>query len=122
QMIDDGFVPVLEIETDGAGQVMKKLERYQSVYLTPPDYKTLEARLRGRGTETEEAIQNRLAAAKEEILRSRLYANVIINPDGNAEEAARAIVELVEKGETSREVLVSDREGFLAEFQKVSKE
>jgi len=59
QMIEDGFVPVLEIETDGAEQVMKKLDAYQSVYLSPPDYTTLEARLRGRGTETESASKKR---------------------------------------------------------------
>lgn len=118
QMIEDGFVPVLEIETDGAGQVMEKLEDYQSVFLTPPDYQTLEERLRGRGTETEEAIQNRLAAAKDEILRSSHYANLVLNYDQRAKDAALAVVDLVEKGETDRDVLVRDREAFLKKFQK----
>jgi len=118
EMIENGLVPVLEIETDGAEQVMKKLDRYLSVYLTPPNYATLEARLRGRGTETEESIQKRLATAKEEILCSRFYENMIINPDGNASEAASAIVELLEHGSTEKTVLVRDREAFLAQFQK----
>lgn len=118
QMIDDGFIPVLEIETDGAGQVMAKLEDYRSVFLSPPDYTTLENRLRGRGTETEESIQKRLAAAKEELLISNQYENVIINPDGMAEEAARALVDLVEEGTTERSVLVKDRVEFLASFKK----
>jgi guanylate kinase len=117
-MIDDGFVPVLEIETDGAEQVMAKLSDFQSVYLTPPNYTTLENRLRGRGTETEDAILKRLNTAKEEIFRSELYRNIIINPDGNAEEAARAIVELVETGSTERSVLVKNRKAFLEAFQK----
>lgn len=118
QMIEDGFIPVLEIETDGAGQVMEKLEHYLSIFLSPPDYATLEARLRGRGTETEESILKRLAAAKEELFCSSRYENVIINPDGMAEEAARAIVDLVEKGTTERTVLVSDRAAFLESFRK----
>ncbi len=118
QMIEDGFVPVLEIETDGAEQVMAKLDRYLSVYLTPPNFSTLEARLRGRGTETEEVIQKRLATAREEILRSDLYQNIIVNLDGQAEEAARTMVDLVENGETQREVLVRDREVFLKQFSK----
>jgi guanylate kinase len=118
QMIEDGFVPVLEIETDGAKQVMEKLEDFLSIYLSPPSYATLEARLRGRGTETEESIQKRLAAAKEELLRSKLYQNILINPDGHAEEAARAVVELVQDGKTERSVLVRDRERFLKEFTK----
>ncbi|MBR2634409.1 MAG: guanylate kinase [Clostridia bacterium] len=118
QMIEEGYVPVLEIETDGAEQVMRQLDRYLSVYLSPPSYTTLEARLRGRGTETEESIQNRLRTAKEEILRSELYENIILNFDGMAEEAALAIVELVEEGKTERSVLVRDRAAFLSDFQK----
>ena len=118
QMIENGLVPVLEIETDGAEQVMKKLPDYLSVYLTPPNYSTLENRLRGRGTETEESIRKRLAAAKEEISRSAWYQNVILNPDNRAEDAARAIADLVEKGVTDSPVLVRDREAFLADFQK----
>lgn len=118
QMIDDGFVPVLEIETDGAEQVMKKLDSFLSVYLTPPDYTTLEARLRGRGTETEDSIQKRLKTAKDELFRSDLYQNIIINDDGCAEDAAKAMVELVETGETQSPYLVKDREAFLRDFQK----
>ena len=117
-MIDEGFVPVLEIETDGAAKVMKKLDDYLSVYLTPPDYSTLEARLRGRGTETEESIQKRLATAKAEIYRSEWYQNVLINYDDCAEEAALAMVDLVRNGETASRVLVRDREAFLKDFQK----
>lgn len=117
-MIDEGFVPVLEIETDGAAKVMKKLDDYLSVYLTPPDYSTLEARLRGRGTETEASIQKRLAAAKEEIFCSDWYQNVLINYDGCAEEAACAMVDLVREGETQSRVLVRDRKAFLEGFQK----
>ncbi len=116
QMIDQGLVPVLEIETDGAEQVMKKLPSCLSVFLSPPDYQTLEARLRGRGTETEDAIQKRLGAAKEEILRSRLYENIVINFDGSADEAARAIADLVEAGETKSPALVQDRATFLKNF------
>ena len=117
RMIDDGFVPVLEIETDGAGQVMQKLDDYLSVYLSPPSYAVLEKRLRDRGTETEEAIRKRLNTAKEEILRSELYQNVILNPDGKAEEAAQAIVDLVRTGKTESDVLVRDRAAFLADFR-----
>ncbi len=116
QMIDDGFIPVLEIETDGAEQVMKQLDSYLSIFLTPPDYQTLEARLRGRGTETEDAILRRLQTAKEEVLRSALYQNLVINPTGRAEDAARAIVELLETGQTELDVLIRDRKAFFKQF------
>lgn len=116
QMIDEGFIPALEIETDGAEQLMKKLENYLSVYLSPPNFKTLENRLRGRGTETEESIQKRLLTAKEEILRSRLYQHIIVNPDGGAKKAARCLLDLLERGDSESSVLIRDREAFLKEF------
>ncbi len=118
QMIEDGFVPVLEIETDGAVQVMNQLTDYLSIYLSTPDYKTLEARLRGRGTETEDSIQKRLAKAKEEISVSERYQNILINYDNCAEEAARAMVDLVETGTTESRVLVRNRADFSNNFQK----
>jgi hypothetical protein len=63
-------------------------------------------------------ITKRLSAAREEVLVSRRYANVVINYDNRAEEAARALVDLVEKGETDLPVLVKDRDAFLQGFQK----
>lgn len=118
QMIEDGFIPVLEIETDGAMQVMNQLTDYLSIYLSAPDYKTLEKRLRGRGTETEDSIRKRLAKANEELAVSERYQNILINYDNCAEEAARAMVDLVETGTTESRVLVHDRAAFCDGFQK----
>ena len=118
EMIEKGLAPVLEIETDGAGQVMEKLADYASVFLSPPDYETLERRLRGRGSETEESIQNRMHTAKEEIARSALYQYLVVNPDSHPEEAAEAVYELFEKGETSSPLWIRDRENFLRGFCK----
>lgn len=115
-MIEKGRVPVLEIETDGAEQVMGKLENFTSVFLSTPDFSTLEKRLRDRGTETEEKILRRLETAKTEVLRSRLYQFVVLNRDGEQAEAARAILDLVRKGETDSTALVRDREDFPERF------
>ncbi len=116
EMIEKKRVPVLEIETDGAGQVTKKLDDFTSVFLATPDFATLERRLRARGTETEEKIQSRLAAARVEITRSPLYQFVVLNRDGEQKEAARAILDLVRRGETDSDTLVRDRETFLKHF------
>ena len=116
EMIEKKRVPVLEIETDGAGQVTKKLDDFTSVFLATPDFDTLERRLRSRGTETEEKIQSRLAAARVEITRSPLYQFVVLNRDGEQKEAARAILDLVRRGETDSDTLVRDRETFLKHF------
>lgn len=117
-MLSEGFIPVLEIETDGALQAMKKLPDHVSLFLAPPDYKTLEGRLRGRGTETEESIQKRLKAAKEEIFISENYDYLVINYDGRAEEAAKALVSICEKENAESEVIVRDRSAFLRDFER----
>ena len=117
-MVAAGFIPVLEIETQGALKAMEKLENYVSVFLTPPDFATVEARLRGRATESEADIQKRLRQARAEAKRIPRYQHVVLNLDGRAEDAARAIVDLVRTGESESPVLVRDREAFLAGFLK----
>ena len=117
-MVKEGFVPVLEIETDGALQAMKELDSYASVFLSPPDFRTLEARLRGRGTETESSIQKRLATAKEELALIPSYQHLVINYDGRSEDAARAIAQIAQSGESDSGVIIRDKEAFLSDFLK----
>lgn len=117
-MVREGYVPVLEIETDGALQAMKELDSYASVFLSPPDFTTLERRLRGRGTETEESIQRRLRTAKEELALIRSYEHLVINYDGRSEEAAKAIAEIAETGDTQSNVVIRDKEAFIEGFLK----
>ena len=76
RQIENGKVVILEIEVDGAEQIMGLFDEKDliSVFLSPPDYKTLEQRLRGRGTNTEADILERLERAKEELKLSRLYS------------------------------------------------
>ncbi len=118
QMVKDGFVPVLEIETDGALQAMKELSSYASVFLSPPDFRTLEARLRGRGTETENSIQKRLATAKEELSLISSYQHLVINYDGRSEDAALAIAQIARTGQSDSSVIIRDKEAFILDFLK----
>ena len=118
KMVEDGFTPVLEIETDGALQAMKELDSYASVFLSPPDFKTLEERLRGRGTETEDSIRRRLSTAKEELELIRAYQHLIVNYDGKAEEAARAVADIAATGTSDSSVMVKNKELFIENFFK----
>ena len=70
---------VLEIDIQGARQVMERESNRVTVFIMPPSAETLERRLRGRGTETEEVIQKRLNAAREEISHSPDYDYIIVN-------------------------------------------
>jgi guanylate kinase len=64
--LDAGLAVILEIELKGAEQVLAQRPDAMMIYIMPPSLPELERRLRGRKTESEEAIRKRLARAKEE--------------------------------------------------------
>jgi guanylate kinase len=72
---------LLEIELEGARQVRKSLPEAIQLFLAPPSVGELEKRIRGRGTEAEEAIQRRLKRAQEELAAQTEFDAVIINDD-----------------------------------------
>ncbi len=78
----DGKVVLLDIDIQGVDS-LKKLypDRTLSVFLLPPSFADLEARLRARNTESEEKIQARLAAAKLELEHSVRFDHQLMNVD-----------------------------------------
>lgn len=86
---------ILEIEVEGARNIRRQYPEALLIMLLPPSYAVLEARLRGRGTETEEAVRARLARAREELEFLSQYDYVVYNPDGGAEAAAEQIRAIV---------------------------
>ncbi len=77
----EGKNVILEIEVQGAEKVMDKREDLVSIFLAVPSMEELEHRLRGRGTETDEVIERRLAAAKQELTRAFRYQYVVLNDE-----------------------------------------
>ena len=84
---------LLEIETQGALQVKAKMQEAVLIFIAPPSLEELEARLRGRHTETEEAIQKRLEFVKLEIENSKQYDYVVIND--TVENAVNQILKII---------------------------
>ena len=72
---------LLDIDPQGGVQVMESVPEVVSVFLLPPSWAALEARLRGRGTETEEKIQKRLHNARQEVKYLPRYDYCIVNDD-----------------------------------------
>ena len=70
---------LLDIDVQGAAQIKKNLTEAISVFVVPPDRKTLEWRLRNRGENSERDIQRRLQDAKREIEEYDKYDYVLIN-------------------------------------------
>lgn len=96
EAMEKGKDIILEIEVDGGMQVKEKVNDAVTIMLTPPNKDVLEARLRGRGTETEDVIKWRLERAKEEILLLPKYDYSVVNEDGKSDLCAEALYRIIE--------------------------
>lgn len=93
EKLAEGKDVFLEIEVQGALQVMQKCPQAVSIFLTPPRFSDLEERLRKRGTETEAVMQERLKKAKEEMGFMDRFTYVVTNDDvDEAVETIRALI------------------------------
>ena len=81
QCLNDGMNVILEIETNGALQVKKKMPEAVLIFIAPPSVEELEHRLRGRHTEDEETIQKRLKEVKKELECAKKYDYIVINDE-----------------------------------------
>ena len=78
-MLARGKNVILEIELQGAMQIKQKNPEAVLVFITPPSFEELKNRLIGRGTETEEVINSRLARAAEEAEEMDKYDYIVVN-------------------------------------------
>ncbi|OYN66782.1 guanylate kinase [Bacillus safensis] len=93
QTLSEGKDVFLEIEVQGALQVREAFPEGLFIFLAPPSLSELQNRIITRGTESEELIRNRMAAAKEEIEMMDAYDYVVENDDVElACERIKAIV------------------------------
>ena len=81
QKFAEGLNIILEIETQGALQVKKKMPEAVLIFIAPPSVEELEHRLRGRHTEDEETIKKRLDLVKVELERSKQYDYIVVDDD-----------------------------------------
>ncbi len=102
EAIDRGEILILEIDVQGAAQVRQKEPYSVSIFLAPPSMETLENRIRGRGTESDEKIERRLTTARQEMDSYILYDYLVIND--KVEKAAAKIGAIIdaEKCKVSR--------------------
>jgi guanylate kinase len=84
---------VLEIEVQGARQIRGSRPTAHQIFIEPPSFEALRARLIGRGSDPAEVIEDRLEVAREELEAKEEFAHVIVND--RLEDAVQALVELV---------------------------
>ena len=86
---------ILVIEVEGAGNIRKLYPEALTIFLLPPSMEELENRLRSRGTETEEAIQGRMATARREVEQAPLYTATLVNDD--LETCAEKLYQMIQE-------------------------
>lgn len=99
EKLDNGIDVLLEIEVQGAMQVMESYPEGVFIFIVPPSMDELRCRLVGRQTEEESVIEARLARAKEELRLADRYTYIVVN---DAAERAAENIEAIAQAEESR--------------------
>ncbi len=92
--LSDGYDVVLEIDTEGALEVKNVYPDCVMIFITPEKFTTIEQRLRGRSTESEEQIQIRTQNALKELKQAVFYDYIVVNED--AQQGAMDIISIIE--------------------------
>jgi guanylate kinase len=97
---DKGNIVLFDVDVKG-GQNLKKYfgDKALSIFIMPPSIEVLEARLRKRGTETEAAIQMRVAKADKEMKFQDKFDEIVLNDDliTAQQDAYRKIVKFIKQ-------------------------
>jgi guanylate kinase len=100
---------LLDIDVQGAEQIKKKIPEAVSIFILPPDRRTLEERLRKRGQDSDHVIRRRLDTARQEIENYDKYDYILVNDRlEDSVEALQAIV-LAERFQHSGATLSADQ-------------
>jgi guanylate kinase len=92
--LEAGDGVVLEIEVQGARQVRAAMPEAVAVFIAPPSREALRARLVGRGTDSSEQVDARLATAERELGAQPEFAHVVVND--RLEEAIEELIGVVQ--------------------------
>jgi guanylate kinase len=79
--LNAGHDILLEIDWQGAAQVKRHFPESASIFILPPSFNALRTRLAGRGQDSEEVIERRLAAAAHDVAHADAFDYIIVNDD-----------------------------------------
>ena len=104
EMLKEGKEVILEIEVNGAMQVMKKAKDAVFIFIVPPTPNAIEERLKNRGTDKQDDITLRLNKAKQEYSLAHKYDYIVVNDEiYNAADRILAIIR-AEHAKSSRTI------------------
>lgn len=93
-LLSQGKDVVLEIEVNGAQQVIHKFPKCISIFVTPPSLSDLKTRLINRGSEDSDTIQKRVLNAKRELKFSKDYKYIVVND--NLDNCVKDILKIID--------------------------
>jgi guanylate kinase len=91
--LNDGKHILLDIDVQGADQIVKRFPQSITIFIMPPSTKELVRRLDKRGTDSDAVIAKRMAAADKEMAQKDHYRHIIVNDD--LDKASARLVEIV---------------------------
>ncbi|MCX6647457.1 MAG: guanylate kinase [bacterium] len=91
EKLNGGWIVLLEIDVQGALQVMQRKIDFTSVFVTPSDRKVAHTRLRERGTESPEEIERRIRNSAWEYQQMNQFEYIVVNDSGKLREAAETL-------------------------------
>ncbi len=93
---------IFDIDYQGARQIKSKVADVLAAFILPPSMQELERRLRGRASETEEAVQRRFAMARREIEHYALFDYIVVNEDVRHASDELAAIVIAERARRAR--------------------
>ncbi|MBU8911738.1 MAG: guanylate kinase [Desulfobacterales bacterium] len=93
--LEKGRSLLLDIDVQGARQIMTSNPDLVSIFIMPPSFEILSQRLENRGTDSREVITRRIENAKSEIVQKDMYQYVVVNDD--LDEAVEELCSIFKK-------------------------
>lgn len=102
RLLAQGNDVLLDIDTNGAGQVRRKMDRAVLIFVVPPSLHDLERRIRARGCASNDELRTRLTQARIELAAARNYDYAVVNDDIAQATCAVASIIRAERCRTAR--------------------
>ena len=112
ESLDKGLDVILEIDTQGAKQIRYNSKEAVLIFLLPPSMEVLWQRIQGRGTDRQDVIKHRFAAAYQELQEIREYDYAVFNED--LHEAVKIIEAII----LTEKYRIKKSKDFLSRFFK----
>ena len=116
RIMDAGRDVILEIDVQGAESVMNLVPDAVSIFILPPSYETLRARLTARATEGSDDLEIRLRNSHSEVARFNLFKYVVINDEVHTAAGKLASVIIAERQRRDRQS--ESIQGILDSFER----